>query len=114
MKYYTSCYFSNVLVYLHVLAFVCEARFALSNDAFFLVDLIHYLRGPISNFFSKNNFKTRSHDTIHTFKNYFVIVFLVFSNKWYLNRLSRYYVLFLLNIYKLTHSFAQKILIYFM
>jgi len=27
----------------------------------------------------KSNFKTRSHDTIYTFKNYFVTVFLVFS-----------------------------------
>ena len=27
----------------------------------------------------KKNIKNRSHDTIHTFKNYFVIVFLIFS-----------------------------------
>ena len=41
---------------------------------------------PISTFFSqkkKKNFKTRSQYTIHTFKNYFTIMFLVFSNKWY-------------------------------
>ena len=42
--------------------------------------------GPASIFFSKNNFKTRSHNTIHTFKNYFAIVFLIFSNKRYSNR----------------------------
>ena len=35
--------------------------------------------------FSKNNFKTGSYDTIHTFKNYFVTVFSVFSNKRYPN-----------------------------
>ena len=38
----------------------------------------------------KFNFKTRSHDTIHTFKNYFVTVFSVFSNKHYLNRPEMY------------------------
>ena len=37
-------------------------------------------------FFQKNDFKTRSHGTIHTFKNYFVTVFSIFSNKWYPNR----------------------------
>ena len=43
--------------------------------------------GPVSNFFNKNkNFKTGSHGTIHTFKNYFATVFLVFNNKRYLNR----------------------------
>ena len=31
--------------------------------------------------FSKKKFKIKSHGTIHTFKNYFVTVFLVFSNK---------------------------------
>ena len=35
--------------------------------------------GPASTFSSKNNFKTGSHGTIHTFKNYFATVFLVFS-----------------------------------
>ena len=29
----------------------------------------------------KSNFKIGSHNTIHTFKNYFATVFLVFSNK---------------------------------
>ena len=37
-------------------------------------------------FFNKNNFKIGSHDTIHTFKNYFIIVFSVFSNKRYPKR----------------------------
>ena len=41
---------------------------------------------PTNTFFSKKNFKIGSHDTIHTFKNYFVTMFLVFSNKRYLNR----------------------------
>ena len=34
---------------------------------------------PTSTLFRKKNFKTGSHDTIHTFKNYFVTVFSVFS-----------------------------------
>ena len=34
-----------------------------------------------------SNFKIGSHDTIHTFKNYFTTVFSVFSNKQYPNRL---------------------------
>ena len=33
----------------------------------------------VGTFFSKNNFKTTFHGTIYTFKNYFAIVFLVFS-----------------------------------
>ena len=37
--------------------------------------------GPASTLFSKKNFKTESHGTIHTFKNYFVTIFSVFSNK---------------------------------
>lgn len=37
--------------------------------------------GPTNTLFSKKNIKTESNDTIHIFKNYFVIVFLVFSNK---------------------------------
>ena len=36
-------------------------------------------RYPQVPFFSKNNFKTGSHDTIYTIKNYFTIVFSVFS-----------------------------------
>ena len=42
--------------------------------------------GPVRTDFSEFFFKTRSHSTIHTFKNYFAIVFSVFSNKWYPNR----------------------------
>ena len=41
---------------------------------------------PASTFFHKNNFKTGSHSTIHTFKNYFATLFSVFSNKRYPNR----------------------------
>ena len=37
-------------------------------------------------FSAKIFIKTGSYRTIHTFKNYFVTVFSVFSNKWYLNR----------------------------
>jgi len=43
--------------------------------------------GPTNTEFSKNNYKTGSHGTIHTFKNYFVTVFSVFSNKRYPNKL---------------------------
>ena len=31
-------------------------------------------------------YKLRSHSIIHTFKNYFITVFSIFSNKWYSNR----------------------------
>ena len=41
--------------------------------------------GPASTFFNKIFIKIGSHDTIHTFKNYFVIVFSVFNNKRYSN-----------------------------
>ena len=41
---------------------------------------------PINIYFSKNNFKTESDSTIHTFKNYFATVFLIFSNKRYPDR----------------------------
>ena len=42
--------------------------------------------GPASTKFGKINFKTVSHGTIHVFKNYFVTVFSVFSNKRYPNK----------------------------
>ena len=42
--------------------------------------------GLISTFFSKFFFKTWSHSTIYTFKNYFTKMFSVFSNKRCLNR----------------------------
>ena len=35
--------------------------------------------GTASIFFNKNNYKTRSHGTIHTLKNYFITVFSIFS-----------------------------------
>ena len=42
--------------------------------------------GPASTDFSKFFFKIGSYSTIHTFINYFVTVFSVFSNKRYPNR----------------------------
>ena len=58
---------------------------------------LHFLGGshalftkPVSTFFSKNNFKTKSHSIIHTFKNHFFTVFSVFSNKLYPNKLFIY------------------------
>ena len=40
---------------------------------------VHYLRDPKTSFFNKNFIKNGSHSTIHTFKNYFEIVFSIFS-----------------------------------
>ena len=47
---------------------------------------VHCSWDPQTSFFSKIFIKNESHGTIHIFKNYFAIVFSVFSNKWYLNR----------------------------
>ena len=46
-------------------------------SAFFFLDPV--FTGPASMKSDKINFKTGSHSTIHMFKNYFVIVFLVIS-----------------------------------
>ena len=40
---------------------------------------VHYLRDPKISFFNKTFTKNGPYSTIHTFKNYFVIVFLVFN-----------------------------------
>ena len=45
----------------------------------FLVGSVHYLRDLQTFFLNKILIKNGSHDTIHTFKNYFVTMFLVFS-----------------------------------
>ena len=69
------------------LVFVWEACFALPSGTFFsLVGpcTIHETHRPL--LFSKKNIKNGSHGTIHTFKNYFAIVFSVFNNKWYPNK----------------------------
>ena len=42
--------------------------------------------GPASTSFNKFFFKTKSHSTIHIFKNYFITMFSIFSNKWFPNR----------------------------
>ena len=47
---------------------------------------MHYSPDPQVFFFQKNNFKIGSHSTIHTFKNYFAIVFSIFNNKQYPNK----------------------------
>ena len=44
-----------------------------------LVGLVYCSRDPQISLFSNFFIKNESHDTIHTFKNYFVTVFLVFS-----------------------------------
>ena len=43
---------------------------------------------PINTDFNKFFFKIGSYDTIHTFENYFVTMFLVFNNKQYSNKPS--------------------------
>ena len=43
------------------------------------VGLVHFLRDPQTSFFNKIFIKNKSHGTIHTFKNYFVTVFSIFS-----------------------------------
>ena len=43
------------------------------------VSPVHYLQDPQIHFFCKNFIKNRSHGTIHTFKNYFAIIFSVFN-----------------------------------
>ena len=45
----------------------------------FLMGLVHSSRDPQTYFFNKIFIKNGSHDTIHIFKNYFVIIFLVFN-----------------------------------
>ena len=49
---------------------------------------VHYAQDPQTSFFIQTFIKNESYDTIHTFKNYFTTVFLVFNfqkNKRYLN-----------------------------
>ena len=76
-------------------ASVQEARFVyFSAEAFFFFfrSCILFTRltsMEFSNFF----FKIGSHGTIHTFKNYFLTVFLVFNDKRYPNRPYNYVVL---------------------
>ena len=50
-----------------------------SNAAAFFCESRALFKRPASMDFSKINFKTKSHDIIHTFKNYFTIVFSIFS-----------------------------------
>ena len=45
----------------------------------FSADLVYCLWDPQISFFNKTFIKNGSHGTIHTFKNYFVIVFSVFN-----------------------------------
>ena len=58
----------------------------LCASAFFLCGFRALFTGLASMKFSKYNFKTKPYGIIHTFKNYFTIVFSVFSNKWYPNK----------------------------
>ena len=55
---------------------------------FFLYGSHTLFMGPTSTDFSKFFFKIGFHGTIYSFKNYFAIMFSVFSNKWYPNKPS--------------------------
>ena len=44
-----------------------------------LVDLMYCLRDLQTPFFTQTLIKNRFHDTIYTFKNYFITVFLIFN-----------------------------------
>ena len=64
-------------------------RLRLDTDAFAFVPSLAFLctiHGTRKYGFNKFFFKTRSHSTIHIFKNYFATVFSIFSNKRYPNR----------------------------
>jgi len=54
--------------------YIWEARFLV----FFSRSRVLFTR-PINIFFNKNNFKTGSYGIIHTFKNYFVTIFLIIN-----------------------------------
>ena len=59
--------------------FAFHAFFFRSAFQCFLVGLVHCSRDPQTSFFNKNFIKNESHDTIYIFKNYFTIVFSIFS-----------------------------------
>ena len=61
-------------------ASVWDAHFAqFPAEVFFYVGLVHYSWDPQVPSFCNFFFKTESHETVHTFKNYFATMFLVFS-----------------------------------
>ena len=74
-------------------ASVQEARFVhFSVEAFFFFFRSRILFTRLTSMeFSNFFFKIGSHGTIHTFKNYFIIVFSVFSNKRYPNEIFMFF-----------------------
>ena len=58
-----------------------QTRLRLCCPVHFLCGYRVLFTGSASTDFSKFFFKFRSHDTIHTFKNYFATMFSIFSNK---------------------------------
>ena len=50
-----------------------------STFKYFPVSIVYYLRDPQTFFSNKTFIKNEFHSTIHTFKNYFITVFLIFS-----------------------------------
>ena len=71
---------------------------------------MHCSRIPQTSLFSNFFIKNRSHGTSHTFKNYFVTMFSIFSfqfqqNKLYPNRpLNTYFIYFLTSLYNTLHK----------
>ena len=59
------------------LAFFLRSQF--SRALHCLVGLVNSSRDPQTSIFNKTFIKNESHDTIHTFKNYFAIVFSIFN-----------------------------------
>ena len=73
---------------------VCTRRLGLDCDekkknvlCFFCGSREQFM-GPVNTDFNKFFFKTEFYGTIHTFKNYFITIFIVFSNKRCLNKSS--------------------------
>ena len=61
-------------------------RMCVSAFCWKMVGLMALFTDPQKSSKHKFQYKFESYSTIHTFKNYFVTVFSVFNNKWYLNR----------------------------
>ena len=72
---FTSC----ICVFLFFFFFFLVYMFQLSRDNMHrLMGLMHYSRDP-QILYSEKNIKNGSHITIHIFKNYFSVLFLIFS-----------------------------------
>ena len=70
-----------VWIYVHVWRLTFHFFFFSLRSVFqcFLVGLVHYSQHLQTSFFNKTFIKNGFHGIIHTFKNYFFIMFLVFN-----------------------------------